>query len=297
MNVGSRRTAHAWAAVLASAAVFAAIANSANAAFSYTTAGNLYSQNFDSLASTGTANTWANDTTLPGWFLFRQPAASPVALTTYRASNGSDTTGAFYSFGTTAADRALGGIGSNGSAGSYFNTVAAGSPAGWIAFGVTNNTGGNLTSFTFNYDGEQWRDGGHSTGTTPSVQQTMIVQYGFGASFGAVPSWQAAGSGFNFASPVFGATSAAGVTLNGNLAANRVAGLGGTINATWAPGTTLFIRFVELNDVNNDHALAIDNFTFSAVGVAPVPEPATVAASFAALAVGFAALRFRRRAR
>ena len=42
-----------------------------------------YSQNFDSLASSGTSLSWSNDVTLAGWFLFRQSANGPEAITGY----------------------------------------------------------------------------------------------------------------------------------------------------------------------------------------------------------------------
>ncbi|HMP15358.1 MAG TPA: hypothetical protein PKD70_15885, partial [Saprospiraceae bacterium] len=45
-----------------------------------------YLQDFNTLATTGTDIVWSNNTTLAGWFLFRQPASSPVAITTYIAS-------------------------------------------------------------------------------------------------------------------------------------------------------------------------------------------------------------------
>ena len=44
-----------------------------------------YTQNFDTLANTGTANAWADDNTLAGWYSTR---------TTYRADTGSSNTGA-----------------------------------------------------------------------------------------------------------------------------------------------------------------------------------------------------------
>lgn len=43
----------------------------------------LYAQDFNSLATTGGSVTWSNNVTLPGWHLFRQPASSPIAITTY----------------------------------------------------------------------------------------------------------------------------------------------------------------------------------------------------------------------
>lgn len=184
-------------------------------AISITTAGSPYTQNFDSpklATTTGTGNAWANDSTITGWHLFDQ---SGSGITTYNAGNGSSGTGNFYSYGTTdSGERALGGLGSNGA---YFGSPAAGAVAGWMAVSFLNGSGSSFIGFTANWDGEQWRNGRN---TTP---QTMVFEYGFGASFGAV-SWTAPGTGFDFVSPVHTDTAAA---LDGNLAANRQAGLGG----------------------------------------------------------------------
>src|SRR4051794_23526684 len=70
-----------------------------------------YSQNFDSLAASGTANTWTDNSTLLGWYASKTSGGASVSA--YRASTGSDTAGALYSFGASAAtDRALGSLAS-----------------------------------------------------------------------------------------------------------------------------------------------------------------------------------------
>jgi hypothetical protein len=99
----------------------------------------LYGQDFNSLATTGTSVRWTNDVTLPGWFLFRQPSTSPIAITTYAANNGIGATG-------------------------------TGADAGWIALALTNLSGAAITSLTLSFHGEQWRNGGN---TSP---QTMVMQ-------------------------------------------------------------------------------------------------------------------------
>ncbi len=239
--------------------------------------GSTYSQNFDSLASSG-APAWTNNATLNGWYLFRQPGAPLDALTSYSTGTGSSATGGIYSFGSAAAtDRALGGIGAQAA---VFNNPASGNVAAWIAFSATNNTGTALGQFSFAYDGEQWRDGG-ATGAA----QTMKVEFGFGSTFGPGITWvPLTGGTFEFSSPIF--SNASGLALDGNAAANRSAGRGGTVTGlNWTAGQTLWLRFVETNDTGNDHALAIDNFTF----FAPVPEPR----GWALAALGMAALWFR----
>lgn len=128
----------------------------------------LYAQDFNSLATAGTSVSWSNDVTLPGWYLFRQPSTSPIAITAYAASNGNSATGAFVSNGATgSADRALGGLGSGGT---YFGSPASGADAGWLALALTNLSGAAITSLTLSFHGEQWRNGGN---TSP---QTMVMQ-------------------------------------------------------------------------------------------------------------------------
>lgn len=241
----------------------AALATAAGAQVSYS--GGTYNQNFDSLAMSTAATPavtnipWANDVTLSGWSLFNVTGA---AITTYNAHAGQNNTGSFYSLGSIdSSERAFGGIASGGA---YFGSPVSGAVAGWIAFGATNNGSGTLTEFTVGFDGEQWRNGGNTSA------QTMVLEYGFGATFGAVTTWTAPGAGFDFVSPVVGSTAAA---VDGNVA-GLVGGLGGTVSSlTWNVGDTLWLRWIENNDVGNDHGLAIDNFSFSAV---PAPGAAAL---------------------
>jgi MYXO-CTERM domain-containing protein len=225
-----------------------------------------YTQSFDSLATSGTAVTWANDSTLAGWSLF---TGAGNAISTYAANNGSSNTGAFVSYGSTGSgERALGVLASGGA---YFGSPATGAVAGYIALALVNNSSLAFDSFTLSFDGEQWRNGGNT------AAQSLTLQYGLGASFGTVASWQAAPAGFTFTSPVATATAAA---VDGN-AAGLLAGLGGTVSLDWAPGQTLWLRWADLNDAGNDHGLAIDNVSFS---VTAVPEPGTTALWLAGLA-------------
>ena len=222
------------------------------------------SQNFDTLITGGTNQPWINDTTLTlddstlnGWSLFTY---TNVAIGDYNAGAGGSNTGKFYSFGTgTNTERALGGV---ASANTYFGNPgpAAGAVAGYITFAATNNSPSTLGKFTLGFDGEQWRNGG-SSNATPGVAQTMGFEYGFGATFSEVGNWLTPGGNFDWASPVFGTVTAAAV--DGNVA-GRVSARGGTINGlSWATGETLWLRWIERNDANNDHGLAIDNFSLS----------------------------------
>src|SRR5436309_9477098 len=66
---------------------------------SITTLGVPLTENFDTLASSGTTNTWADNTTIAG--LYAQFSALPASPTTYIADAGTNTTGAIHSYGTT----------------------------------------------------------------------------------------------------------------------------------------------------------------------------------------------------
>lgn len=256
---------HHFAALTAATLLTAA----ASAQLAYSTPGSSYGNTFDNLLTAATANAWANDSNpYTGWFLFNSNLA---AITSYNAGNGGSNGGNFYSFGATGStERALGGVGASTSP--YFGTPgpASGAVAGWIAFAVTNTTGTTLTNFGVGFNGEQWRNGG-ATSPNVSVAQTMVLEYGFGATFAAVTTWTAPGGNFDWTSPVFGTT--AGAAVDGNTT-GLVAGRGGTIsNLTWNNGDTLWIRWVERNDAGNDHGLAIDNFSFSAT---PTPGAAAL---------------------
>jgi hypothetical protein len=219
-----------------------------------------YSQNFNSLASTGTSVHWGNDSTLPGWYLYTWKG---TAISTYNAGYGDKSTPTFFSFGSSGStERALGGLGSTDP---YFDSPPSETVAGYMAVAVQNKSGGTYTSFVLQFVGEQWRNNGN-----PNAQR-MQLQYGFGGgTFGSVSTWTAPGGTFDYTSPVHTSTAAA---VDGN-SAGKVSGLGGTISGiSWTADQTLWIRWIEYNDFGSDHALAIDDFSITT----PVPEPVNVA--------------------
>lgn len=263
---------------LLTAAALVAATLPAHAAISLASASSTYSQSFDSLANSGSsAVAWTNDSTLQGWSLFN--AAGAAITGGYLVGTGSANNGSFYSFGSAASsDRALGGAGSGGA---YFGSPLAGAVAGYIALALTNDSGAAFDSFTINFDGEQWRNGGNT------AAQAMTLQYGFGATFGAVTTWTSAGTAFNWSSPVATASAAA---VNGNTT-GLVANVGGTVTTNWASGDTLWVRWVENNDNANDHGLAIDNLSLS---VSAVPEGDGLALALSGLALMGTLARRRR---
>lgn len=217
---------------------------------SITTLESPLTENFDTLASTGTGIAWTDNSTIPGWYSTR---------VTYNAGTGSSNAGALYSFGVAGTnpvtDRALGSVGS-GSTGAIF----------WGARFV-NNTGNTITSLDVSYNGEQWRTGGSSS-ATPSVAQTADFQYQV-ANAGVITGANAPTTGWvnhdalDFTSPIFGTTVAA--ALDGNAAANRTA-KSSTINLTVGPGQEVWLRWVDVDHANNDHGLAVDDLSVTAHG-------------------------------
>ena len=195
-----------------------------------------YTQNFDTLASSGTSST------LPAGFSFVEGGSN--ANTTYTAGTGSGNSGDTYSFGTTAAptDRALGSLNSG--------TVTP------IRYGAcfTNNTSGTLGSIEITYTGEQYRVGG-----TTATTDTLTFEYSTNATSLTTGTWTPV-TQLNFTSPV---TSGTAGFLDGNAAANRTT-LTYTITGLSIPvGGTFFIRFTDVDVTNPDQGLAIDDLSLT----------------------------------
>ena len=217
---------------------------------SLTFGGSPYTENFDSM---GTGSTqpplgW-NAGTLSGALTTNGVISNPSSLS---ASTGSSTTGGNFNYGSSGgADRA---IGSLASASTTRATEAL----------FQNNTGVTITNLTILYDGEQWRDGGSSANT----DNLLLTFSQF--TVGGLTNFSGLGSSFNFVSLKNTATASA---LDGNLAANRTAGIGGDFAVSIAPGEVFALRWVDPDVANNDDALAIDNFS---LGYDVIPEPSTV---------------------
>lgn len=239
-----------------------------------------YTQNFDTLASSGSA-TWTDNSTLVGWYARTTATAS---ITTYSTNTGSvGTTFGLYSYGTASAtDRAIGFVSTNSLTG------PSGSGQNFLGLSLTNSTGSTITSFALSYDGEQWRKENNASA------QALTVQYSLNATNVAdsAATWTTV-SGLTFTSPIIGATTAA--VLDGNATANR-ASLTATTSASWLNGAQLWIRWIDLNDSGNDHILAVDNVSVSFTAASAVPEPSTYAALAGVLALAGVMIQRRRRA-
>ncbi len=236
---------------------------------SLTSSAATYNQNFDSLANSGTSNTWSDNTTLSGWYAYRARVENTVAsppitalytgATSYRADTGAGNTGTLYSFGSAAStERALGSIGSN----SYGDSL-------WGVRLKNTDATQTIVSLSITYTGEQWREAGASTGFT-STQQNVDFAWQLGATDIFYGTWTNEAA-LQFLGPIFG--SQPSFALDGNLAANRVT-LSTTITVAVAPGTEIWLRWTDINHGFNDHALAIDDLsvtaTYSATPAVPV---------------------------
>ncbi len=269
----------AWIGVAALAAV--AGSASAQTAVSIGPGDTSTSQNFDSLATTGTNVPWSNNpaATVAGWSAFKSGAGSTsnvrnatlTAQATYNTGAGASNAGNLYSFGTgTSTDRALG-------------TIGSGTPGDWlIVFAVTNNTTLTINQFTLAYDGEQWRDGGQggTPGSPPvGTKHKLVLDYTIhGGGFTAADTdasitagFTAPGGMWDAEGPV-GTTATTGVAVDGNVA-GLASGRGGTSPnfLNWLPGQTLVIRWWDDNNTGNDHGLAIDNVVLT------IPTPGSAA--------------------
>jgi hypothetical protein len=277
----------------AAALAFAALVSQAHAAIELTSGQLSYQQNFDSLPNqNGSDPAWSNDSTLPGWSIFVGPSLEQ-SVSQLRVSTSSGSDRAYISYGLNGdSDRALGSQGGSSHRYNDSEAPATGEMFGAMAVSFLNGTQASLSGFSFDYTGEQWH-----VSSNANTAHSLTVQYALGdvgTAFNQL-SWldfsadQQNASGVHFFTP----TLSGGTNGNGNLAANRVTGLGASVTGLdWQAGQALWLRWVDINDPASDHGMAIDNFSLS---VTPVPEPETYGMLLAGL--GLVGLMQRRRLR
>ncbi|MFO0849409.1 MAG: hypothetical protein U0871_12765 [Gemmataceae bacterium] len=264
-RVDSDTDRHLWLPrLIAAAALLGFVVPPAPAQISVT-GGTVYTQNFDTLPSSGSATFSQFDSgtpTLPGVFAVRSTAGTSIA-----ASDGASVTGAnLFSFGTgSSTDRALGSIG-----GSL-------SPGGHFAYGVVfQNTGSQALNINVQYAGEQWRNN-NASAQAVSFSYATQVSAPTSADLKAIiptanntdPTGYTAVNALDFASPVFGGTAG---PVDGNAAGNRQA-FNQDVAVGLAPNSYLILYWSDPDHSGNDHGLAIDDLR---VAFTPVPEPVTV---------------------
>ncbi len=225
---------------------------SAAGSVSLTTFGTAYTQDFDTLASSGTS-----DVVPLGWD-FAEVGTN--ANTLYTAGTGSATAGDTYSFGAaSSSERSFGGLLS----GSLTPTIGA---------QFTNNTGGTITSLAISYTGEMWRAGVANR----NAADRLDFQLSTDATSLASGTWTDYDA-LDFDSPNISALAAG--ALDGNAAGNRTT-ISFSITGLAVPnGATLWIRWADFNIASSDDGLAVDDFSLVPFGDATAEEAPAVAGS------------------
>jgi len=219
------------------------------APFTITTIGSAATENFNGLVNT--AGTLDN-TFLPAGWALTESGGGARDNEQYAVDNGGSNTGDTYSYGTAgSSDRALGGLRSG--------TLI---PIFGAAF--QNGTGISIASLLISYTGEQWRLG------TADRSDRLDFQYSTDATDLVTGTWINVDS-LDFSTPNSTTTGA----KDGNLAINQT-GISYTITGlTIAPGTTFWIRWIDLDASGADDGLAIDDFSLTAFGATPPSVPDT----------------------
>lgn len=240
----------AWRGILALALVVSALStllvSPARAADTISLSpGSIYTQDFNTLASSGTANT-----AIPAGWSFSESGTN--ANSTYRAGTGSDNTGDTYSFGAAGiGERAFGGL-------------RSGSVVPLIGVSFINNTGAPIEKLTISYTGEQWRLGQNTLGRPAD---RLDFQLSTSATSLTTGTW-ADYNDLDFTSPTVAGSIGA---LDGNAAANRTA-LSLTISGlTIASGASFWIRWADTDLIPGaDDGLSVDDFSLTAGEREPV---------------------------
>ena len=209
-----------------------------------------YTQDFNSLSDTGSANT-----TLPQGWLFSESGTNANA--TYAADNGNSNSGNTYSYGTTnTTERA-------------FGALLSGSLTSTLGAYFTNNSGGVITSITLNYYGERWRLGALNR------PDSLLFQYSTNATS------LTSGTFTTVSQLSYGAPAITGTIgpLDGNVSANRTYIAYTIPNLSIPVGSTFYFRWNDYNPAGADDGLAIDDVTINFNGnvqqpcVAPTAQP------------------------
>lgn len=206
------------------------------------TVNNTYTQDFNSLASSGTSST------MPEGWLFSETGTS--ANTLYTAGTGSGNTGDTYSFGASgSSERALGGL-------------LSGSLVPNFGVRFQNGSLSAITSLEINYTGEQWRLG------NAGRQDRLDFQYSLDATSLTTGIWTDFDA-LDFLAPITTGNTGA---LDGNAAANRSAISSTISDLSIAPGAVFWLRWTDFNASGADDGLAIDDFSITARGATAQPS-------------------------
>lgn len=197
-----------------------------------TGSGNTYSENFSTLAQSGTSNT-----TLPAGWAFLETLTN--ANTSYSGGTGSGTGADTYSFGlATSSERSFGGL-------------RSGNLATVVGVAFTNNTGATITDLVITYKGETWR-----VGAANRIDK-LDFQYSVNATSLSTGTWTDFDT-LDYANPG---------QATGSGAQQHTANLSGTISSlSIANGTTFRLRWNDFDSAGADDGMAVDDFTIYVIG-------------------------------
>ena len=239
-RVGLRHVAPILALLLVALSVSSLLAlGGGSGSISLATPGSAYTQDFDTLATSGTTN----NLTINGWYL-DETGTSGSNNGQYAAGTGSGTAGDVYSFGAaSSAERA-------------FGTLFSGTLNSSIGAQFTNNTGSTVTALDISYVGEMWRAGVTNRGAADRLD----FQLSTNATSLTTGTWVDYDS-LDLNSPNLNAT--AGL-LNGNSASNQTTVSFSITGLSIPNGASFWIRWKE-SDISPgaDDGLAVDGFSLT----------------------------------
>lgn len=212
-----------------------------------------YQQDFNSLASNGAGNTWADNQTLAGWY-WQSPGDRDPNAVGYNANDGTSSSANATSFGVADnPDRAMGAI--SGSTNREYHQAVQ----------FQNNTGNaiNLSEVFVSFAGEQWRRNTNAQSLVFSyaISPAVITDIKTGT---WVPN-----TSLNFAALHIGAEGA----LDGNASENRTVftNIPLSNSGILAPGEFIALKWVKSGTFSP--GLAIDDFVFSLAPITVIANP------------------------
>lgn len=227
-----------WAAAALPASQLAAAIALSNGSSSY-------SQDFDTLPTTGTGST------LPTGWEFVESGSN--ANTSYNSGNGNNQTGDTYSYGA------------GGSTDRAFGQLRSGTVTTVIGAVFENAGTTEILALSVSYRGEQWRLGNIAMGRV----DRMDFQYSLTATAFDSGSWTNVDA-LDFTAPV---TSGSVGSLDGNSAGAVAIGPTSITGLSIAPGSQFRIRWTDIDAAGADDGLAIDDFSITATfAPAAIPE-------------------------
>lgn len=236
-----------------------------------------YTQNFDSLSTSGETAVWTNNSTIPGWFAGKYAGSGtygPITSYTVRTLTPGQTVGSSPGLQDTALESSSGRT--NRSLGVQPSNSTTRPDSNFpLAFGLalTNNTGATIYGITVSYTGEQWGQGYNTT----AIDEYLVFSYSTNASDINTGDFTTV-SELLFTTPVRAQTTTGSITaLDGTDVANQAqfTQVNVPIAGGWAPGSTLWIRWTSPLEVTSAQRCAMLSIDDLAIGVG-IGAPITI---------------------